>query len=705
MQEWFTTQELADTAKRLKLNCLPHSLAGAKRHVKSNEWNAFSVDLVRRRKGLRGGGMEYHVSILPQVMQSALQGEVHTALAVDDADRRGYKEVAIREAVSTTDLSARQRAVMNARSVLLMAIEVVQIAQGSSRAQAVEKFLENPCAFAVEESVLSVANDRSGGSLKISRRTLLRWFKFRDENGIGALAPKATKNKADLPSWFWDFMAFYARPQKPCITEAFEQYKQTLNDTSALPSYSQIRRMIGKLGNVEKHKGREGSLTLKARMAYVTRSTSGLFPTCVFTADGKTFDAEVANPYHGRPFKPEITSVVDVATRRCVGFSIGIAENTDGVVDALRHACEQYGIPAIFYVDRGAGFKNDTLDNPLTGLMGRLGITKHHSLPQNSQARGIIERFNGSVWNKLAREYATYIGVEMDRQASQKSFKKTRKEVAEFGHSRSVQSWEGFLEACNRAIAVYNAKPHSALPDNMSPDEYWQTFVDKGFEAISVTPAESNDLFRYYEKRKTNRALVTLGKNEYFAIELEPFHGDYVLVGYDQHDASKVWIRAIENNNGEEQAGKLICIAKFAGNEERYIPVTMQRLAQEKRAKTRAKRLEDKLEEVSLELDPVKMLEASANKPIKTTIDNTVSFEEIYEPAQIVEPKMVPIPREPKFGNEAELALWAIDNPDQLKSSQRKALENCIADRADRELLRDNGVNIEKLKEVISRAA
>ncbi len=225
-------------------------------------------------------------------------------------------------------------------------------------------------------------------------------------------------------------------------------------------------------------------------MAYVTRSTGDLLPTCVYTSDGKTFDAEIAHPIHGPPFRPEVTSVVDVATRRCVGFSIGLSETAEGVVDALRVSCEQHGVPAIFYVDRGSGFKNARLDAHMTGLMGRLGITKHHSLPQNSQARGLIERFHGSVWNPLSREYDTYVGVEMDRQARQKSFKVTRKHIKEFGSSSSLPSWEEFLEACTLAVASYNDKPHASLPGRMTPNSvrrqgFWHQWLRKLRESIA----------------------------------------------------------------------------------------------------------------------------------------------------------------------------------------------------------------------------
>ena len=38
--------------------------------------------------------------------------------------------------------------------------------------------------------------------------------------------------------------------------------------------------------------------------------------------------------------------------------------------------------------------------------------------------------------------------------------------------------------------------------------------------------------------------------NHYFDPRLEPFHGMEVLVGYDIFDASKVWVRKLEEVDG-----------------------------------------------------------------------------------------------------------------------------------------------------------
>lgn len=710
IDRFMTAQEIADAAARLSLTCMPHSKRSVNRRASQEGWDALAQFVRIRNGSTGGGGKEYHVSLLPQPMQDALAGEISRDVVVASEHALQVVETTKRTALETTDLTARQREVMDARAAILNAIDETRITTGLTRNKAVGHFLACPTDCGVSVETLSKANDRRNGSGSISRATVLRWFKFRDESGIAALAPKATKAKDEIPEWFWRFLKHYARPQKPCFTEAFGDYRQEPGADLEAASVEKARYIYNtKLGNVEKHRGREGYHTLKARMAFVRRTTSDLIPACVYTADGKTFDGEVAHPLHGKPFRPEITSVVDVATRKCVGWSIGLAENAEGVVDALRAACEAHGVPAIFYVDRGPGFKNNRMDDRLVGLMGRLGIHKPHSIPGNSQARGLIERFHGTVWNPLAREYDTYVNVRMDRQAGHKSFKVTRKQIREFGTSEALPTWEHFVTDCARAISVYNAKPHSSLPDRMSPDEYWQHHVERGFEPVTMTQAEINDVFRPYVRRKVVRAEIEFATNRYFNIALEEYHGDYVLVGYDIHNAAQIWVRAIDTVDGEERPGRLICIAQFGGNEARYVPVTMERLAKEKRANARKRRLQEKMDEVEEELNPTALLNHQPDIPMPDltaqpqaeVIDGT--FTDMTDAPQIsTEGGAI---RPLRFGSDAELAQWALANQEAVQAGQIDTLRACLMDPFDKQLLEDHGVDIEALTELVLRAA
>ena len=85
--------------------------------------------------------------------------------------------------------------------------------------------------------------------------------------------------------------------------------------------------------------------------------------------------------------------------------------------DALRWGVERNGVPALIYVDNGSGYRNAAMSDEAIGLVGRIGSTMTHSLPYNSQARGVIERLHQTLWVDGAKDLPGYIGAAMDREA------------------------------------------------------------------------------------------------------------------------------------------------------------------------------------------------------------------------------------------------------------------------------------------------
>jgi len=745
-QEFFTPRELAEIASARGLLGFPATERGVRKLADREGWNELPKRLARWRVDPAGGrpAMEYHRSLLPDMLQAAIHAQAQkaagTALLVAEADADRRKMAALR----ATALSARARSVMEARAEILSSIEGYAISQGQSRAWGIARFLdaqdqwrqrqesearrdqgqfltERDAAglarpllltaadgFQLMPAKIAAANDRRKVS-QVSRRTIYDWFKARDTRGVVALAPEATKEHAPIPGGFADFLRFYAVGSKPTITDAHRDYLAAAAQRPATQpmtlSLSQVEYILRvRLNNIERNVGREGLLTLRKRLAYVTRTTDDMWPTTVYTADGKTFDAEVADPVSGRPMRPEITSVLDVATRKCVGYAVSRKENVIAVTEALRRSCSSHGICAIFYTDRGAGYKNKTFDADAGGLMGRLGITKAHALPYNSQAKGIIERFNAH-WNALAKRMPTYIGEDMDKEAGQRVHKATRSDIRQFGRSAILPSWEVFIAGVEKTIAEYNDRPHRGLPRfadpetgqqrHMSPNEAWAAHVANGFEPVTIDAGDVDDLFRPYEVRTCRRAQVEWNKNQYFHIDLEAWHDRRVMVGYDLDQADKVWVREYDEESG--QPGRLIAVATFAGNKERYFPLTAQRAAEETRARGQLRRLGKKVEAVHDQLR-TPLIEAEALQPM-IRIDLQAELVTVNEPAPAV-----PL-RKAAITTDAELARLCLADPTQLTTGRAQILREVLSRRSGRELLRISGVDLDELSDLLRSAA
>jgi len=584
-QEWYTAAELAGTPK------LPSTESGVIRRAKREAWP------FRERNG-QGGGREYHLDVLPKEAREALLDAAIASLPANVCNlpekvEAVTKELAVQVLPSSSELKGWQRRTMEARLALLQLIEQLEPLHGTTKA--VEKVVSLAQAGQLPphlQSLVPVANARSGGELgkqTLSRRTLFRW---RDQRtvGITALAPREAA-RAQMPPWGALLLKAWGKPQKPALSEVV----RALNAEGVDINYSQARRFLEKVGEVQKNKGRMGPKEIKTIKGFRRRDTSELIPGDIYAADGHTFDAEVAHPHHGGPFRPEVTLIIDVATRMPVGWSVALAESTLATLDALRHACDKRGIPAIFYTDNGSGYCNEVMTAPGTGLLARLGITHKTSIPYNSQARGVIERAHRTILVSAAKNLPTYVGAPMDQDARKVAFKQTRKDRT------LLLEWADFVRLIEAAIAEYAERPHKGLPQlrdpvtgskrHYSPAEYWMSFIEQGWVPV---PTEGVDDTYYPQVLRTvDRCEVRFSGNVYFSRELQEWHGCDVRVGYDVHDPAKVWIR--------DEHERLLCIAELGANKSGFFPQSVVEQAAEKRAQGRAQRLERKLAEVELE--------------------------------------------------------------------------------------------------------
>lgn len=652
-------------------------------------------------KAVRGGRQRhYPIASLPKpVADALLTAKVSATLPV----QRTQNAVALPVATSLKDY---QRLTMLARAAILAEIDAL-VMEGFSQGKAVSRLVEMAAADELRAdlaALIPTANARSGnGGRKLSRATLYNWLKDRAKaNGNAlALAPARVPETA-IPAWAGPLMDLYARPTKPSLAWAVEELAARLPDA---PSYDQARRFLGRLDTITRHAGRMGPRALKSYRAYVARDVSELWPGAVYVADGHCFDAEVAHPRHGRPFRPEITAIVDVFTRRIVGWSLGLAENAWDVTAAAVNAFTTSTVCDIWYADNGPGFNNRLWDDNLTGLVARLGITKRNSIPYNSQARGVIERLHQTAWVTAAKRLVTYMGAAMDDEARQRAFKVSRREIKASGKSRLMMEWPDFVEFCADTVARYNAHPHSSLPKirdletgkkrPMTPDEMWADAIAKGWTPDVVPEDQAVDLFRPYEKRQTRRGLVELFGNSYFAIELEGFGGEDVLVGYDTTDASRVWVRAID--------GRFIAVAKFEGNKASFFPVPVAEQAREKRAAGRLARLEAKRTEVIAELRPETLLEHRQSEPLLPDALDLASLKiEALSQAVAPVPQQFSADGRPLFTTDVEWARWLIEHPERVTAEDRKGLRDALRSPSFRLGLEMNGVAATALSNVLN---
>lgn len=565
-----------------------------------------------------------------------------------------------------------QRQRMDARLAILRywdrLVEEAQI----SRERACNRILGEAEAGTLPEdlkALLPMANFRSGpsGDRTLSRRTLQRWA-AEARQGFDRLAPRALDRAT--PPWGPVLLDQYRRPQAPSLRHiVLDVLPGALPVGLKAPTYDAARRWLDKVGVLEREKGRKFERELKTIKPFRRREKPE-FPFDILTADGHTFDAEIAHPEHGRPFRPELTMVVDVCTSRIVGWSAWEKESSWSVLDAFRMAVLQGGVPLIFYTDNGPGYRNERLE----ALKTRLGYAHEFSIPYNSQARGVVERLQKTVWVDLAaKTFSTYVGAAMDREARQIVYKASRKGVP------VLPSWQAFVAFVEEVVAAYNARPSRACPKaldaetgrmrHLSPNETWAQAEALGWAPAGL-PLSLED-FRPEELRTVRRGEISLFGNTYFNRELAELHGEEVRVAFDLHDATRVWIR--------RQDGTLVCEAGFEANKSAYFPKPYVDSLREIRREGQRQRLEAKARRVlgePLDRPQVEVQELTARE--RALAAETFATLQDFQPPADAAPEAAPTSStsggRPAFANDLDYLRWAQAHPEALDADEAREI-------------------------------
>lgn len=564
MRSWFTAQELAG------LPGIPSTDRNIRAMAEREGWEG------QRRLGSKA--VEYSFAVLPEQTQVALlMREVAQQEPVPEhqVQQSGAAQAVIvpkRDVISESRLNDDQRSVMAARMVLIREIE--RMSQVVSQQRAIDTLVGlardgGLSPYLAERA--ERANDRKTADRTLSERTLKRWLSDYRKHGETALAPARRKPNMSIPAWAADFLKHYQRPQKPSIEAAYLAFQR---ENSGAPSIHAVKRFLAKLSPQAREMGRMGPREAKALLPYNKRVTEGMWPNDVWVADGHKFDAEVINPNTGQIFRPEVTSIIDWATRRIVGFAINVAESTLATLDALRDGISRVGMFRIFYVDNGSGFANATIRE----VVERLGGEMTHSLPYNSQARGVIERSHRTILVRLAKEFDSYIGADMDKEAANKVHRISRADLKKGHQPRFIPTLNEFYERLAIALDEYNHSPHRGLTKirdaetgrfrHPSPMEAWRQGEADGFVALKPSIELSLLLVRPQDLRVTHKGLVRTNGASYFLQDLVPLHGEQVRVAWDYRDASTVAVFSLD--------GDLIGEAVLNGNASHAMPRIQQ---------------------------------------------------------------------------------------------------------------------------------
>ncbi len=702
IKEWFSTREIVD----LNLKGLPRTTKSILQKAKREGWKS-------RERKVSGGGKEYHYSSLPETAKIDLVRK----LAPKNEPKQ---DIAIKK--ETKDLVDWQRKILTSRLAVLTEVERIAQDAFGGRILKAEAFFSDASKNNELEDWLACHVDKAVQTSKtyITAASLRKWRTDMEKHGKEALIPqygKRKKSPKDYP-WLGEFLKHWQLPTKPSISQIHELLSQ---QGVELPSLNCVQKIIRNMPLVKSQKGRMLSREMKNIKAFKRRSVDNMSPFDVFTADGHKADIEIYDPASKNIFRPEIISILDAKTRLCVGFWIDTDEKEWLVAAALRSAVKSYGVPAVFYVDNGCGFKNKLLCGETTGILTQLGITPSFSLPYNSQAKGMIEKFN-QMWIRAAKTQLGYVGVDMDKEARQRMFKKTRADIKEAGKTDKLMTIDEFVLWAKEQVEAYNNRPHSGLEkihDELigklrfsTPNEALQQALDDGFKPVRLTAEQTDQLFLPQTIRMVRRGEIQHQNNIYFNPVLEDYHMQSVKIGYDIHDQQYIQVRTME--------GLLICEAEIDGNKTdmfdqnyleaarakrtRAIGKSIERQSQERRLKGRKQRLAVKIDSVEEEFKALgyeEPVEEQGHDPVNLEAGRK-AFEKLQKSKE--RPTHDSTGR-PIFDGTADYVRWCLNNPDQLGAGDHNNLKEKLNSKTSISLIKASGIDIDAVRKLVNSLA
>ncbi|EEH3272978.1 DDE-type integrase/transposase/recombinase [Salmonella enterica subsp. enterica serovar Bareilly] len=633
----------------------------------------------RQRPGTKA--IEYSIDCLPEVTQKAIRERYMAQLMEAKTPQEPAKPVVRRQrvpdAISPLEayrgspqlmeerlnaLTENQRQVADARAALVREVFLLEDQGNIGRLKAINYVVSKARSGELPpllQAAAVTANAKRGSGRTISRDPLYQWvLKYSQAQNAAErlllLAPgKREEMKVEEISWLADFLAQYRQSNGRPMTEAYDDFVAEWNRRHAeepymlqiVPSYDAIRRVMKKLPEVTKQKGRVTGSEYRQLEGFTRRDWLQMPVNYVWIGDGHGMKLKCAHPIHGRPFSPEVTFVIDGATRFVVGWSMDLAENVFAVAGAIQHGIRNHGKPFIYYSDNGSGETADVLDKEVVGILPRLGVNHPTGIAGNPQGRGIIERLNRTLPMRIARKYRTYFGKGADRETLRKLNRDLRSafntlqqgknlNAKQRAAMRDLPSWSELCEAVREGVEWYNNRPHSELPmkangKHFSPAEYRKKrLAEEDTEIEWLSDVELRDMFRPMVEKPVRRCEIHWLNNIYYAPELRDEHGRKVLISYDIHDASKITVRRLD--------GSFICEAIWNGNKRAAFPVTAEYHKHQQRIKGMRKRAEEKLHDA--EDENINVLEHKQPEPwvgnIWQPVGNTVTVQQVETEAE-----------------------------------------------------------------------
>ncbi|MFY9350328.1 MAG: transposase domain-containing protein [Sphingobium sp.] len=542
---WFTAAEIAGFA----LPGLPRTKRKVNERADIENW-ALRVDengvaLARPRKG-RGGGLEYHLSLLPDAAKGEL---VKRGVAwVPANDEEAVTIAAQAHGWAWFDLQTdKVKAEALRRAAIIDMVERL-VATGMNKTAAV-----SAAAQSVKDSAGTIYNYLAAvkGVARADR--------------LPALAPrrKGGGKEAEVDQGAWDqLLGEYLRPEAPTFSSCYWRtlHLYAMPRGISLPSektlYRKLERELDPRFVIARRKGKD---VIKDMVPAQKRSVAHLHAMHSVNVDGHKFDVFVRFP-DGRIERPILVGIQDLYSRMMLAWRLGDTESALLTRLAFADLFKRHGIPGHCYMDNGRAFASKWISGGISnrfrfrvreeeplGLLPALGVTVHWTLPYSGQSKP-IERAWRDVADMIAKDprcAGAWSGNHVDNKPE--------------NYRETAVPLDHFLTIVEQGMRIHNERT-GRRTETTNGGSFAQTFADS-YARSPIGRATEEHLRlalltgeQIKADRKNGSVMLTSG-DRYWTPELSLHAGQMLTVRFDPDDLSRP-VHAYDNG------GRFICSAE-----------------------------------------------------------------------------------------------------------------------------------------------
>ena len=529
MKLWLTSSEIADLA----LPGVPVTRKGVVELAEREDWARFSA-LSRQRFG-RGGGLEYHVNLLPVGARIAYFGTEAPAPAAAEALQAAPEPAAGTTRAATLQLDARL-AVLGALKTFIRASEMKQTL-------AISYFVD-----LYNLGKIDMPSWAAGVLPRLSTRTVLRWLSASREGETERLAVDrgvGRRGQGVLDAAFDGeikhfALALYSYNDLYTARELYEAVDgkfgpQLAGQGMKLPG----QRAFEIRFNAWREEYAAGLLQMTDPDAFKSRMrVSGSYDymaphlNALWQIDASPVDALCVDGRHS------IYVCIDVWSRRLILY-ISKTPRSEAVQLLMRKAILAWGLPDAVKTDNGSDF----VARATVRLFNKLQVEAIRSDAFSPHQKGFVERHIRTFQTDCARMLPGFIGhsvADRKRIEGRKSFAQRLGQQQRDAFNVTMTGVELQSECDAWAERLYAMREHRGI-GKMTP------FARAASSTRTIRTVDPDALAVLLMQAPDKEGIRTVGKK---GVQIGQFHylapglivGMRVFVRLDPHDAGVIWL-------------------------------------------------------------------------------------------------------------------------------------------------------------------